>query len=587
MRSDKQPYKVSASASASSGAEPTREAAAKHEMSQTQITRAQAVWLLVTFLATIFGLPLVQVVRETCPSWHGVNTWSRPIVFDFFTIFPKAKLAFERAEGTFTNRIARANRSALSGIQGFEKDVEDQSLLTETMQPPVQAALTKLLGVGNEQAYIGKDRWLFYRPGIDYVTGAPFLAPSQLRRRVAATAGGSTVQPDPRKAIYQFHQQLASRGIQLVVMPTPVKPTVHPEKFAAGFSELDSPLKNPSDDDLIAELESMGVLVFDPADLILQNKRKGQKAYLSTDTHWLPSCSSWTARELARWIDQRGLLPELNPVGYHRLRNDVENLGDIAVMLRLPNGQKLFKRQQVTIEQVLSEHNELWRPRRSADVLVLGDSFSNIYSLESMGWGESAGFIEQLSYYLQRPLDRIAQNDAGAYATRASLSLELARGRDRLAGKRLVIWQFAARELAWGDWKLLEMRVGERPAGGFLVAPSDGEILVSGRIQSMSAVPRPGSVPYKDQIISLHLVDVANVHAADNSVSGDAQCVVYLWGMRDSRLETPARLREGQRVTLRLQPWSDVSSTLGSIKRSELDDFNLQLEEPNWGEVVQ
>jgi alginate O-acetyltransferase complex protein AlgJ len=70
-----------------------------------------------------------------------------------------------------------------------------------------------------------------------------------------------------------------------------------------------------------------------------------------------------------------------------------------------------------------------------------------------MGWGEAAGLGEQLSFALQRPIDRIIQNDQGAHATRGLL----AREPDRLDGKRVVIWQFAARELAFGDWKVIEM----------------------------------------------------------------------------------------------------------------------------------
>jgi len=107
----------------------------------------------------------------------------------------------------------------------------------------------------------------------------------------------------------------------------------------------------------------------------------------------------------------------------------------------------------VRLRQILTARGEYWRPDETADVLVLGDSFSNIYSLDTMGWGESAGLIEQLSFELQRPLDCLVINDNGAYATRALLARELARGRDRLAGKRLVIWQFAMRELSAGDWK--------------------------------------------------------------------------------------------------------------------------------------
>ena len=92
-----------------------------------------------------------------------------------------------------------------------------------------------------------------------------------------------------------------------------------------------------------------------------------------------------------------------------------------------------------------------WRSSRDADVLVLGDSFSNIYSLESMGWGTSAGFVEQLSYALRRPLDRIVQNDDGAFATREML----ARDAGRLKNTRVVVYQFAERELAFGDWKIV------------------------------------------------------------------------------------------------------------------------------------
>jgi alginate O-acetyltransferase complex protein AlgJ len=69
-----------------------------------------------------------------------------------------------------------------------------------------------------------------------------------------------------------------------------------------------------------------------------------------------------------------------------------------------------------------------------------------------MGWGESAGFVEQLSYVLARPVDRIVQNDDAAFATRGMLARA---GAERLAGKRVVIWQFAARELAFGDWKII------------------------------------------------------------------------------------------------------------------------------------
>ena len=47
-----------------------------------------------------------------------------------------------------------------------------------------------------------------------------------------------------------------------------------------------------------------------------------------------------------------------------------------------------------------------------------------------------------------------------------------------------------------------------------------------------------------------------------------------------------ARLRSGDRVTLRLRPWADVSDRYEKINRSEIDDPSIQLEEPCWGEPV-
>ncbi len=80
-----------------------------------------------------------------------------------------------------------------------------------------------------------------------------------------------------------------------------------------------------------------------------------------------------------------------------------------------------------------------------------------------MGWGDTAGFAEQVSHALRRPVDRIVQNADGAFATRAMLQRDLAGGVDRLAGKRVVVYQFSARELAVGDWRLIDLAPPLRP----------------------------------------------------------------------------------------------------------------------------
>src|SRR5262249_2885035 len=148
------------------------------------------------------------------------------------------------------------------------------------------------------------------------------------------------------------------------------------------------------------------------------------------------------------------------------------------------------------------------------DVLLLGDSFTNIYSMPELNWGGAAGLAEQLSLTMGRDIDRIAQNDAGAAATRQALALELARGHDRLAGKRVWIWQFAIRELAVGDWKRIVWPEApparpSRPDGKAAAGP--GQWLVRGRISAISDVPEPGSVPYRDAIVAVHLTEVESL----------------------------------------------------------------------------
>ncbi|HVW00791.1 MAG TPA: hypothetical protein VHB77_10635, partial [Planctomycetaceae bacterium] len=271
--------------------------------------------------------------------------------------------------------------------------------------------------------------------------------------------------------------------------------------------------------------------------------------------------------------------PQPGPKYYSRPKA-VDNLGDIAVMLKLPVEQQLFRKQRVSIHQVSDTEGFLWQPAADADVLLLGDSFTNIFSLAEMHWGEAAGLAEHLSLAWQRPIDRIAQNDAGAYATRQTLALELGRGHDRLAGKRVVIWEFAARELAVGDWKVIPMPRPRHNRAPVVPPPSSEEMQVEGRVVAAAAVPPPGSVPYRDAVTAVHVVEVAGIP--------NKEAVVYLWGMKDNRLTAAAHLEREARVRLKLTPWTQVEKRYGRYTRVELDDPDFTLIElPTfWGELV-
>jgi alginate O-acetyltransferase complex protein AlgJ len=350
-------------------------------------------------------------------------------------------------------RVVAANRNVLARLNSFERALEDQSILGRSLRPRAQAVMTGWLGAGNERVYRGRDGWLFYRPDVEYVMGRGFLDEGEIARRIAAAAEWTAPpQPDPREAIIQFRNDLEARGVTLIVMPTPVKPGIHPEMLARRYVEADGVLQNPSYRAFVEDLERDGVLVFDASEALASARRTASQ-FLSTDTHWRPEAMEIVAERLGGFIAANVPLPVAADPGYRVERSEVRNTGDLARMLDPPEDAPLVPPETVWLRRVIQPDGRPWRSSRDADVLLLGDSFSNIYALESMGWGTSAGFAEQLAYTLRRPVDRLVQNDEGAFATRAMLQRDPA----RLDGKRVVVYQFAARELAFGDWKLIQM----------------------------------------------------------------------------------------------------------------------------------
>jgi len=394
-----------------------------------------------------------------------------------------------------------------------------------------------------------------------------------------ATEWRAPPQTDALRAIIQFRDQLKQRDIDLILLPTPGKAMIHPEQFVR-LPASAAPLQNPSYDAFLRALQEAGLLVLDLSDELAAASAQGVAQFLATDTHWRPEVVEHAAQRLAAFIARHVPLSLAVPAAYSFAQVEQAGQGDVAVMLKLPPRQQLFPAEPVRLRQIRTPRDELWSATQDADVLLLGDSFSNIFSLDAMGWGESAGLAEQLSFELQRPLDRIVINDHGAHATRAALAHELARGRDRLAGKRVVIWQFAQRELASGDWKLLAMDVGTPPPSRFVTPEPGTELRVRGRVASIAPVPRPGSVPYRDHVTSVHVVDVEDEAGALK----DEQALVYVLSMRDNQWTAAARWRPGDRISLTLRAWSDVAGQYEGLNRSEPEDPELQLQEPVWGE---
>jgi len=548
-----------------------REEMAALEVGQTTISHGLSASMVFLFVGLIVTVPLVQLFLDR---HDGVPD---------LIVRINQMISVENGQ---TGQVSafqtlwRRNNRLLARMGDFEEQLEKSSFLRRMLLSPGQQLLLKL-GYGNEKVYPGKKGWLFYRPDMDYLIGQGFLDSSTLKERSqSGKIWEKPIEPDPVSAILDFNRQLNQRGIKLVLLPTPIKASLHPEFFAEN-SSWHLPLQNRSWQDFIDRMKEEGVDVFDAAPVLKQFlQQNDQPVYLATDTHWRPEAMEEVARRVALFL--RGYIStDEKSMDYRRKSRRVTNVGDIAAMLQLTGPSRTADTEEVEIHPVVSRSDELWQPVTEAEVLLLGDSFSNIYSLSGMGWGEGSGFGEQVSFFLDRPVDLVSQNDAGAFATREMLAKEMARGRDRLAGKKVVVWQFASRELSSGNWKHIEMDLKKKQESGFFV-PEPGESLhVKAVVAAVSRSPQPGAVPYKDNIITLHLVDVKGVSSGKEY----GQALVYCWGMRDNKLTRFARVRAGQEIDIKLVDWDSVAEKYSSYRRSTLDDEMLELELPVWGEI--
>jgi len=364
-------------------------------------------------------------------------------------LFRGIRYAWQSGEG-WIEAFLNANRHAAHRISLYEKGLDEAAFLTRGLRPPVQALLASL-GVGNEKAYVGRNGWLFYVPDVESLVRPGFLDEKQLRCRARAGEGFATpIQPDPRPAILALRDQLAERGIELVVVPTPVKPTIHPCMLTRRRIECDAPIRNPSFGAFVSDLRGAGVRIVDPAPLLRQRALSAPQ-YLASDTHWRPEAMQAVATTLAKEIEDAVEADTL--VNWHTRHASHTQLGDIATMLAMPSWQRTVSPETVNTLGVVSPTGTPWRPDPSANVLLLGDSFTMVYSLAGMGWGEGAGLAEHLALALGSKLNRLARNDNGAHASRRLLVDALKRNPHYLDTTRVVVWQFAERELALGNWQ--------------------------------------------------------------------------------------------------------------------------------------
>jgi len=378
-------------------------------------------FLILLFLGIIGSVPLIQMVVEG-------RQEEEVRVFDVFRQPPTA-----------------------ANLRAFERSLEAANWAARASRPWMQFAQFQWLGDGGEKAVIGQAGWYFYRPGLNYMLTHP----------EKAKTGHAT--NDPLAAIVDFRDQLAARGIRLVIMPVPNKESVYPDRLTRRAEALRGVLA-PRTQDLLERLRAANVEVIDLFKEFGQTRQPSGAAsqnplYLAQDTHWSPAGVELAARAVARRLLELGWARP-GPVDYTEQPASVLRLGDVVRMLQVPQIEHRVHPETVPCVQVVRRDNgALYQDAPDAGILVLGDSFARVYQGDEPG---AAGFIAHLAEELKQPLIALVNDGGGSTQVRQELQTRPA----LLKNRQVVLWEFVERDIGLGleGWKLVPLPTAPSPS---------------------------------------------------------------------------------------------------------------------------
>jgi hypothetical protein len=341
---------------------------------------------------------------------------------------------------TVSSLLDRAPTEA--NLRAFEKELEESSWVAAGVRPVFQLARYLALRELGEKAVRGVSGWAFYAPELRYLAEPYHPEAAEVPTDERAPAAPSS---DPVSTIVDLAAQLRARGIALLVVPVPSKPSIYPDRLVPSLKpglDLSTGTRRTS-----RELRRRRVEVLELHDAFLASRARAPalQLYMATDTHWTGDGILIAARAIADRARHLGVAALPSGARYVRERVEVERLGDLPRMTQIPRLEDLFPRERVACYRVQDRKTD--KPYEDvpeeAAVLLLGDSFSRIFQTDEP---EAAGLIANLAFELQQPLASIV-NDGGASTL---VRQELARDPSLLRGKRLVIWVFAERDLRFG-----------------------------------------------------------------------------------------------------------------------------------------
>lgn len=479
---------------------------------------------------------------------------------------PVVKLfAYSPEKGTLREHLREA-----------ESKIEDAGF-TRPVRRGFQGVLTLFLREGNRKTLIGRDGWLYYGPAISALTGYGPLKPEP-----------DTVAKDPNRepwrsplpAIVHFNQQLEEQGVELILVPIPVKPMIYPEYLTGRSAQ--APITHPDAEAFFVQLEEAGVEVLDLSGQWFEEKEAANDergVFLRQDTHWTADYVKVAAGQVAEFLESRPWFGSLErePGRFEAgAAERVDAPGDLLDNLELPSPMAASRIEIAFLTPVRNADDSpmsIYDPE--SPLVLLGDSFTNIFHQEDMKWGTESGFAEHLSRELGLSLDTIAQNGQASTGVRKTLATRQG-AVHLLKRKKAVIWAIAARDLFLSETVARENQVEWEDVVFQDTSPPVSDepaetIRIRGRMTMKTGFPSPTDAPYPT---GAYAAEYEVLEVIEGDYEGDA-VLVFHWAFREKVLQDSAGFELGSERDLSLIPLSRAAGPRTATQLNDSDRFDL------------
>jgi hypothetical protein len=314
--------------------------------------------------------------------------------------------------------------------------------LAATGEDPAAAFRTecaKLAAEGEDMAIPGADGWLFLRSELRHIGVGPFWGEAAAQ----VSKASSPKKADPLPAIVDFHEQLKAMGIELILAPVPCKALVCAEKLGGPAGGRVDAVHQ----EFYQQLAAKGVKVLDLAETFVAEKGRGPILYCKTDTHWSPYACELAAKRIGEQLGSPAWL-QPKPGAFTTATETRTIVGDLT------DGKGA---EELPVRVVTATDGAALEDKASP-IILLGDSHTLVFHAGADLHGTGAGLADQLAAELGIAVDVIGVRGSGATPARVNLLRRTRADSAYLAGKKIVIWCFAAREFTESSgWSLVPL----------------------------------------------------------------------------------------------------------------------------------